>query len=141
VLCDKLDRLRSVDGEPISLPTPRAQAALCPNLEDHDLTGSHSRLLETRTGLRLWTGREILRARCALPHEQQLSEGVERCTPVRHMKRSSYAVTGEAVDYLEALGRANRHCLMLYDVSVEWGTSGRQAGAGDVPCWNLEDQP
>ena len=40
-------------------------AALCPKLEEADLTGSLYRLLESRYGLRLWTGREVLRARGA----------------------------------------------------------------------------
>jgi GntR family transcriptional regulator len=106
--CYRLGRLRCVDGEPISLQTPHLPVALCPDLEDHDLTGSLYRLLETRYGLRLWTGREILRARCALPREQHLLE-VERCAPVMHMERVTYAASGEAVEYLDAVWRGDRY--------------------------------
>ncbi len=106
--CYKLCRLRIVDGEPISLQTPYLPAALCPGLEENDLTGSLYRLLETRYGLRLWTGRETLRARCALPQEQKLLE-VPRCTAVMFMERVTYAVTGQPVEYLEAVWRGDRY--------------------------------
>jgi GntR family transcriptional regulator len=106
--CYKLCRLRIVDGEPISLQIPYLPAALCPDLEQNDLTRSLYQLLETRYGLRLWTGHETLRARCALPHEEKLLE-VPRCTPVMHMERVTYAVTGQAVEYLEAAWRGDRY--------------------------------
>jgi GntR family transcriptional regulator len=104
----RLRRLRLVDGEPVSLQTSHLPAALCPGLEDNDLTNSLYRLLETRYGLRLWTGRETLHARCTLPHEQELL-GVPRCTPVMDMVRVSYAAGGEAVEYLEAVWRGDRY--------------------------------
>jgi GntR family transcriptional regulator len=107
-LCYKLCRLRLVDGEPISIQTPYLPTALCPGLEENDLTRSLYRLLETRYGLRLWTGHETLRARCALPHEEELLE-VLKCTPVMYMERVTYAVTGQAVEYLEAVWRGDRY--------------------------------
>jgi GntR family transcriptional regulator len=108
VPCYKLCRLRIVDGEPISIQIPYLPAALCPDLEENDLTRSLYRLLETRYGLRLWTGHETLRARCALPHEEMLLE-VAKCTPVMYMERVTYAVTGQAVEYLEAVWRGDRY--------------------------------
>ncbi len=107
-LCYRLCRLRLVDGVPISLQTPYLPVALCPRLEENDLTASLYRLLESRYGLRLWTGHETLRARCALPHEQKLLE-VPRCVPVMYMERVTYAVTGEPVEYLEAVWRGDRY--------------------------------
>ena len=106
--CYKLCRLRIVEGEPISIQIPYLPVALCPDLEENDLTRSLHRLLETRYGLRLWTGHETLRARCALPHEEELLE-VPNCTPVMHMERVTYAVTGQAVEYLEAVWRGDRY--------------------------------
>jgi GntR family transcriptional regulator len=107
-LCYKLCRLRIVDGEPISIQIPHLPAALCPDLEETDLTQSLYRLLETRYGLRLWTGHETLRARCALPQEESLLD-VPECTPVMYMERVTYAVTGQAVEYLEAVWRGDRY--------------------------------
>ena len=106
--CYKLRRLRMVDGEPISLQTPYLPTELCPNLEAHDLTRSLYRLLETSYGLRLWTGQETLRARCVLPHEQELLQ-VSKGSPVMDMERVTYAVSGEAVEYLEAVWRGDRY--------------------------------
>jgi GntR family transcriptional regulator len=106
--CYRLCRLRLVDDEPISIQIPYLPAALCPDLEDNDLTSSLYRLLETRYGLRLWTGREILRARCALPHEEELL-GLESCIAVMAMERVTYAASGQAVEYLEAVWRGDRY--------------------------------
>ena len=106
--CYRLCRLRIVEGEPISIQIPYLPVALCPSLEENDLTRSLYRLLETRYGLRLWTGHETLRARCALPHEQQLLQ-VPHSTPVMYMERVTYAVTGQAVEYLEAVWRGDRY--------------------------------
>ena len=58
----ELRRLRIVDDVPLSLQTTYLPVALCPTLEQDDLTGSLYRLLESRYGLRLWTARETLRA-------------------------------------------------------------------------------
>jgi GntR family transcriptional regulator len=107
-LCYKLCRLRIVDGEPISLQMPYLPVSLCPNLEESDLTRSLWRLLETRYGLSLWTGREILRARCSLPHEEELLR-VPTCTALMQMERVTYAVSGAAVEYLEAVWRGDRY--------------------------------
>ena len=106
--CYRLCRLRIVDGEPISIQTPYLPVALCPDLEKNDLTRSLYRLLETRYGLRLWTGHETLRARCIAPHEEKLLE-VPRCTPVMHMERVTYTTAGQAVEYLEAVWRGDRY--------------------------------
>jgi GntR family transcriptional regulator len=106
--CYRLCRLRIVNGEPISIQIPYLSAALCPGLEENDLTRSLYRLLETRYGLRLWTGHETLRARCAKSDEQELLE-VPKCTPVMHMERVTYAVTGQAIEYLEAVWRGDRY--------------------------------
>jgi GntR family transcriptional regulator len=107
-LCYKLCRLRIVDDEPISIQVPYLPATLCPDLEQNDLTRSLYRLLETRYGLRLWTGHETLRARCALPEEQTLLQ-VPDCSPVMYMERVTYEVTGQAVEYLEAVWRGDRY--------------------------------
>ena len=70
-------------------------AALCPKLEEADLTSSLYRLLESRYGLRLWTGREILRARGATLHEAQLLD-IREGTPVMYAERTTYAANGIA---------------------------------------------
>jgi GntR family transcriptional regulator len=103
-----LCRLRVVDDMPLSVQTNFLPAALCPKLEEADLTSSLYRLLESRYGLRLWTGREILRARGATLHEAQLL-GIREGMPVMYAERTTYAVSGIPVEYLEAVWRGDRY--------------------------------
>jgi GntR family transcriptional regulator len=104
----ELCRLRIVDDEPLSLQTAFLPVELCPKLEENELTGSLYRLLETRYELRLWTGKEVLRARCAIPHEAQLLQ-IRDNSPVMYMERVTYAANGVAVEYLEAVWRGDRY--------------------------------
>jgi GntR family transcriptional regulator len=104
----ELCRLRIVDDEPLSLQTAYLPVELCPKLEENDLTSSLYRLLETRYGLRLWTGKEVLRARCTAPHEAQLLQ-IRDNSPVMYMERVTYAANGIAVEYLEAVWRGDRY--------------------------------
>jgi GntR family transcriptional regulator len=104
----KLCRLRIVDGDPLSLQTAYLPVELCPTLEDKDLTDSLYRLLETRFGLRLWTGKEVLRARCATPYEAKLLR-MKESMPVMDMERITYAANGVPVEYLEAVWRGDRY--------------------------------
>jgi GntR family transcriptional regulator len=104
----KLCRLRLVDDEPLSLQTVYLPCEMCPSLEENDLTSSLYGLLETRYGLRLWTGKEILRARCAIPFEADLLR-VKEEMPVMYMERTTYAANGVAVEYLESVWRGDRY--------------------------------
>lgn len=104
----ELCRLRIVDDDPLSLQTAYLPAQLCPRLEENDLTSSLYRLLETRFGLRLWTGKEILRARGANPREAELLQ-IRQGMPVMYMERVTYAADGVAVEYLEAVWRGDRY--------------------------------
>ncbi len=101
-------RLRLVDDVPISVQTAYLPAALCPKLEENDLAASLYQLLESRYGLRLWSGRETLRARGATKHEARLLDVAEG-TPVMHAERITYAANGLAVEYLEAIWRGDRY--------------------------------
>ena len=104
----ELCRLRLVDDVPLSLQTAYLPAVLCPRLEENDLTASLYRLLESRYGLRLWSGRETLRARGASEHEARLLDIAEG-TPVMYAERLTYAANGVAVEYLEAVWRGDRY--------------------------------
>ena len=104
----ELCRLRIVDDLPLSVQTAYLPATLCPHLEENDLTASLYRLLESRYGLRLWTGQETLRARKATPAEAHLlSIGDE--IPVMYTERITYAANGAPVEYLEAVWRGDRY--------------------------------
>jgi GntR family transcriptional regulator len=104
----ELRRLRIVDDVPLSLQTTYLPAALCPTLEQDDLTGSLYRLLESRYGLRLWTARETLRARSATDPEAA-ALAIPPASPVMYAERTTYAADGQAVEYLEAVWRGDRY--------------------------------
>ncbi len=104
----ELQRLRLADGAPLSLQTNYLPASLCPRLEENDLSASLYRLLETRYGLRLWTGKETLRARGATSHEAHLLD-IKEGAPVMHAERITYAASGIPVEYLDAVWRGDRY--------------------------------
>jgi GntR family transcriptional regulator len=104
----ELRRLRVVDDVPLSVQIAYLPAALCPRLEDNDLTASLYRLLESRYGLRLWSGKETLRARGATESEAALLD-VHEGAAVMYMERVTYAATGTPVEYLEAVWRGDRY--------------------------------
>ncbi len=93
---------------PLSLQTAYLPASLCPTLPDDDLTGSLYRLLDSRYGLRLWTGRETLRARGASQEEADWLE-IEPGAPVMYAERITYSADGRAIEYLEAVWRGDRY--------------------------------
>jgi GntR family transcriptional regulator len=104
----ELRRLRIVEDSPLSIQTAYLPERLCPRLHENDLSSSLYRLLEGRYGLRLWTGRETLRARGASETEAKLLQ-VTKGAAVMHAERVTYASTGEAVEYLEAVWRGDRY--------------------------------
>jgi GntR family transcriptional regulator len=104
----ELRRLRSVDDVPLSLQTAFLPVALCPTLEEDDLSGSLYRLLEARYGLRLWTGRETLRA-CGASREAAVLLDVDEGAAVMYAERVTYSVEGQAVEFLEAVWRGDRY--------------------------------
>ena len=104
----EVQRLRMADGGPLSIQTNYLPVALCPRLEENDLSSSLYRLIETRYGLRLWTGKETLRARGATNHEAHLLD-IKEGAPVMHTERITYAANGLPVEYLDAVWRGDRY--------------------------------
>ena len=66
------------------------------------------RLLESRYGLRLWTGQETLRARKAAPTEAHILN-IGEDIPVMYTERITYAANGAPAEYLEAVWRGDRY--------------------------------
>lgn len=108
----ELVRLRVAGDDPISLQVSYLPTQLCPHLEDNDLTESLYRLLEGRYSLLLWTAREVLRARRATQMEARLL-GVPAAEPVLYAERVTYAASGGAAEYLEAVWRGDRYDLQV----------------------------
>lgn len=104
----EVQRLRLADGSPASIQTNYLPVSRCPRLDENDLSVSLYRLLETKYGLRLWTGKETLRARGATSREAHLLD-IKEGSPVMHTERITYAANGVAVEYLDAVWRGDRY--------------------------------
>ncbi|MHB9032290.1 MAG: GntR family transcriptional regulator [Anaerolineae bacterium] len=104
----RLSRLRIVNDEPLGVQVAYIPAALCPDFDKHDHTSSLYRLLEDQYGYKLWTAREVLRARSASPSEMELLQ-LNRDTCMLYIERISYTVEGIPIEYLEAVWRGDRY--------------------------------
>ena len=104
----RVDRLRVVNGEPLSRQIVHIPARLVPHLDQHDLSGSLFSLIENVYGLQLYQGREILRARGARKDEAQLL-GIRFGAPLLATERVTYGVDGMPIEYLDAVWRGDRY--------------------------------
>ncbi len=104
----RLCRLRIVNDEPLSLQITHLPAELCPQFDQHDHTSSLYRLLEDRYGLKLWTAREVLRARPASPYEAELLR-IHEGACMLYVERVTFTVEGIPIEYLEAVWRGDRY--------------------------------
>lgn len=104
----RVERLRVVQEEPMSIQTAYLPAHLFPELEKHDLSMPLYRLCEDVYNQRLWTGRQILRARTATPYEARLL-CIPKNAAVMYAERITYSAAGNAVEYLEAVWRGDRY--------------------------------
>ncbi len=104
----ELCRLRLGDGEPVCLQWSYLPAALCPNLDQEDLGGSLTHIMEFNYGLKFWTAHETLRARRASGSEARLLK-IQPGSPVIYMERTTFLPTGQPVEFLESVWRSDRY--------------------------------
>ena len=104
----RLERLRLMGDEPLSLQVSCLPTHLCPSLETNELSGSLYRLLEGRYDLQLWTARQVLRARGATGYEAELLQ-VRTGAPLMYAERVTYAASGVAIEYLESVWCGDRY--------------------------------
>jgi GntR family transcriptional regulator len=104
----EIERLRSINDEPIVLVTTYLPHALCPELTDADLrTRSLYAYLEETCGLVITRGRRIIEAVPASKYEAKLLE-VEVGAPLILLDSVSYLRDGTPVEYYHALHRGDR---------------------------------
>ena len=104
----RLERLRLVGDDPLSLQVSYLPTHVCPSLETNELSGSLHRLLEGRYNLQLLTARQVLRARGATRYEADLLQ-IRGGAPLMYAERVTYAASGVAVEYLEAVWCGDRY--------------------------------
>lgn len=104
----RIDRVRSVEEEPIVLVTTYLPHALCPGLVETDLT--HRSLyayLEETYGLIIDRGRRILEAIVAGEYEANLLQ-IKEGAPLISLESISYLPDGTPLEYYKALHRGDR---------------------------------
>jgi GntR family transcriptional regulator len=106
-----IERVRSVDAEPIVLVTTYLPHALVPGLEAVDLTDrSLYGTLAERYGLALGRGRRMLESVGASDAEAARL-GIERGDPLLYLRSTTHLTDGRAVEYYEAHHRGDRTVL------------------------------
>ena len=106
-----IERLRSVDGEPIVLVNAYLPADLTPGLEAIDLTNaSLYETLATRFDLHIAYGRRMFEALSASEVEAERL-GIEPGEPLLFLRSTTFLADGRAVEYHEALHRGDRTML------------------------------
>ena len=116
-----IERLRSVDSEPINLVTTYLPYDICPDLIDEDLTTqSLYALLEKKHGLELSHGRRTIEAVAANQYEAQLL-GVEEGAPLVLLDSVSYLRDGRPIEYFHAVHRGDRSRFEVEVVRVRRG--------------------
>ena len=104
----KVTRLRYANDDPILLETTYVPQALCPGLEDYDLSNSSIYgLMESRYGLTIAGAHQTIEASVA--NEYELEQfGLARPIGVIVMEGVTYSEDGKAVEYSKAIYRGDR---------------------------------
>ena len=103
-----IQRLRSINDEPIQLVTTYIPYDICPALATVDLTNrSLYEFLESECGILLSKGHRYIEAVLANEYEASLL-GIERGSPLLLLDSVSYSETGQAIEYYHALHRGDR---------------------------------
>src|SRR4051794_24728444 len=104
-----VERLRLADGTPMAFEVNYISAALCPNLDEYDLAKeSLYHILERDYGISMQRAEEELEAVQASRHEAALLS-IKTGAPVLCVHRIVYSDTGQAIESVRTLYRADRY--------------------------------
>ena len=124
-----IQRLRSINDEPILLVTTYIPFEICPELASVDLTNrSLYEYLEKEYGIFITRGRRYIEVSLANEQEAALL-GIERGSPLLLLDSVSYTETGIPVEYYHALHRGDRSRFEVELVRTrEMGAKSTEAG-------------
>lgn len=103
-----VERLRLASGDPMALERVYLPMRLVQGLPDLDLTGSLYEILIQHFGIRLVNAVQSLEAVLADP-EESAALHVPLGSALLAMTRVSYSATGEPIEYVRSLYRADRY--------------------------------
>ena len=132
----ELERIRSVEGEPIVLVTSYLPASLCPGLDSIDLSNrSLYDTIEEQFDLQIVRGRRFMEAVLADQREAELLD-VEHGAPLLMLNSVSYLEDDTPVEFFHAVHRGDRSRFEVELVRV------REIGnRGKLPPSSLIDLP
>lgn len=108
-----LERLRLADGAPMAYEANYISAALCPDLDKHDLEKESLYQIMEENGLRLQSAEEVLEAAAATRHEAR-HLGIKTGVPVLVVRRVVYSDTNQAIESVRTTYRADRYRATLH---------------------------
>jgi len=133
----KIDRLRSVNNEPILIVTTFIPYQICPALLEEDLTNqSLYAVLEDKYNLEIARGRRTLEAISASEEDAKLL-GIEEGDPLVLLKSVSYLKDGRPIEYFEAKHRGDRSRFEVELIRIREGDKARRDSPTDLPRSNI----
>lgn len=106
-----IERLRSVDDEPIVIVTTYLPQTLVPGLEEIDFTDrSLYQTLATRYGIEIERGRRLLESIAATTGDAELLD-IKPGAPLLFIRSFAFLPDGQAIEYYEARHRGDRTLL------------------------------
>ena len=135
----KMDRLRSINNEPILIVTTFIPYHICPTLLEEDLTKrSLYAVLEDRYKLEIARGRRTLEAISASEEDAKLL-GIEEGDPLVLLKSVSYLKDGRPIEYFEAKHRGDRSRFEVELIRIKGGDKivARHGLPPDLPRSNI----
>lgn len=103
-----IERLRMVEGKPMAIERVYLPFFRCPDLLDHDLTGSLYRTLDQVYGLRPQQASQALEATLAGREEAELL-GLQVKAPVLRIERTSYLADLSSLEYCNSVYRGDKY--------------------------------
>ena len=114
-----IQRLRSINDEPIQLVTTYIPRQICPDLINIDLSDrSLYEYLESEYGIKITSGTRYIEAVLATEEEAHLLE-IDEGDPLVMLDSVSYSESGQVIEYYHALHRGDRSRFQVNLIRLE----------------------
>lgn len=108
----EIHRIRLADGLPMALETAYVPCSLVPGLTEQNVSGSIYEFIENKLGLTIRSETQVLEASVARKLEAELLQ-IKEGAPVLLIQRNSYLQTGQPLEIVKSVYRADRYKFMI----------------------------
>lgn len=108
----EIRRIRLADGLPMALETAYVPCSLVPGLTEQNVSGSIYEFIENKLGLTIRSATQLLEASVARKLEAELLQ-IREGAPVLLIQRNSYLQTGQPLEIVKSVYRADRYKFMI----------------------------